>query len=66
MSSIEAFGKSYDLMGQSNVNFASTSVENVLRSFGPIPAPSIYIYTDQKLKKKFNGEIGIESILQAI
>jgi thiol-disulfide isomerase/thioredoxin len=66
MPSIEAFGTSYDLIGHSNVNFAATTVENVIRSFGPIPAPSIYIYNDQKLKKKFNGEIGIEAILQAI
>ena len=66
MNSIEAFGKSYDLLGHSNVNFGSTTVENVLRSFGPIPAPSVYIYTDQKLRKKFNGETNIESILQAI
>ena len=64
--SIEQFGKSYDLLGHGNVNFASTTVDDVIKNFGPIPAPSVYIYSDQKLVKKFNGEVAIETILQAI
>lgn len=64
--SIEAFGKSYDLLGHGNVKFASTTVDDVIKNFGPIPAPSVYIYSDQKLVKKFNGEVAIETILQAI
>jgi peroxiredoxin len=66
LQSIEAFGKSYDLLGHINVNFASTTVDDVIKNFGPIPAPSVYIYSDQKLVKKFNGEVAIEMILQAI
>jgi len=64
--SIEAFGQSHDLLGHINVNFASTTVDDVIKNFGPIPAPSVYIYSDQKLVKKFNGEVAIETILRAI
>jgi len=66
MPAIEQFGKTYDLLGHSNVRFAATTVENVLANFGPISAPSVYIYVDQQLVKKFNGETGIDLILQAL
>lgn len=66
MPAIEEFGKTYDLLGHSNVKFAATTVESVLGNFGPISAPSIYIYHDQRLVKKFNGETGIDLILQAL
>ncbi len=66
MSAIEQFGKTYDLLGHTNVKFAATTVESVLGNFGPISAPSVYIYVDQKLVKKFNGEVGIDLILQAL
>lgn len=66
MQAIEEFGKTYDLLGHPNVSFAATTVESVLGNFGPISAPSVYIYVDQKLVKKFNGEVGIDLILQAI
>jgi peroxiredoxin len=66
MPAIEEFGRTYDLLGHSNIKFAATTVENVLSNFGPISAPSIYIYVDQKLVKKFNGEVGIDLILQAL
>jgi peroxiredoxin len=63
---LEAFGKKYELLNYSNIHFASTSVESVLNNFGPISAPSLYIYSDQKLIQKFNGEVSIEKILGAI
>jgi hypothetical protein len=63
---LEKFGNDFDLLGQPNIYFGSTSVESVLKSFGPIPTPSIYIYLDQRFVKKFNGEVQIEKILQAI
>lgn len=66
MEAIERFGKTYDLLGHANVKFAATTVESVLGNFGPISAPSVYIYVDQKLVKKFNGEVGIDLILQAL
>ena len=66
MTAVEKFGNDYNLLSQPNVHFGSTTVESVLNSFGPIPTPSVYIYLDQRLVKKFNGEVQIEKILQAI
>jgi peroxiredoxin len=66
MPAIEKFGKDYDLLGHQNIQFAMTTIENVLNNFGSIPAPSIYIYRDQKLVQKFNGEVAIEKVLQLI
>ena len=63
---VEKFGKDYDLIGHTNVYFALTTVDDVLKNFGAIPAPSVYIYGDQKLVQKFNGEVTIDRILQAI
>lgn len=66
-SEIEKFGNNFGLMGHSNVFFAWTSTENVLNSFGPISAPSIYLYSsDHKLIKAFNGEVKIELVLNYI
>src|SRR5688572_13705099 len=66
MPTIEKFAKDHDLLNRSNVSFGMTTVENVLNNFGPIPAPSIYIYADQQLKHKFNGEISIDKILEVL
>jgi peroxiredoxin len=63
---IEAFGKTYDLLGFENVVFGSTTVDSVISNFGPVPAPSVYIYSNQKLVQKFNGEVAIERILETI
>jgi thiol-disulfide isomerase/thioredoxin len=63
---LEKFGNEYDLLTQPNIYFATTTVESILNTFGPIPTPSVYIYLDQQLAKKFNGEVEIEKILQAI
>jgi peroxiredoxin len=66
MPAIEKFGNDHGLLNYSNVHFASTTVESILNNLGPIPAPSVYIYSDQRLVQKFNGEIAIEKILQTI
>jgi peroxiredoxin len=63
---VKKFGEDYDLMGHTNVHFALTTVDDVIKNFGGIPAPSVYIYADQKLVQKFNGEVTIGRILQAI
>lgn len=66
MPAIEKFAKEYDLLNQTNFSFGMTTVDNVLNNFGPIPAPSLYIYSDQSLVQKFNGEVSIDKILQAL
>src|SRR5687767_5516146 len=66
MLAIEKFAKDYDLLGYGNINFGLTTVEDVINNFGPIDAPSVYIYLNQQLVQQFNGETPIEKILQAI
>ena len=65
-SAVEKFAIDYDLQNQANAFFAITTVEDILRNFGPVAAPLVYIYADRKLVQKFNGETSIEKILQAI
>lgn len=66
MPAIEKFAKDCGLKNQANFFFGMTTVENVLNNFGPIPAPSVYIYSDKVLVQKFNGEVSIDKILQAL
>jgi len=66
MEEIKAFADTYKLNGRPNVHFAFTEALNVLNNYGPISAPSIYIYSeDHKLVKGFNGETPIERIISA-
>jgi hypothetical protein len=65
MAEIEKFASDYKLSGNSNVVFGWTATENVLNNFGPIQAPSVYIYADQgKLIQKFNGQTDVSVILK--
>lgn len=63
---IEKFGKDYNLSGHPNIILGQTSTDEILKNFGPIPTPSVYIYSNNVLVQKFNGETEIEKILLAI
>jgi peroxiredoxin len=63
---IQKFGSDYDLIGHKNIHFAVTTVDEVIKNFGSIPTPSVYIYSEKRLVKKFNGEVAIEKILESI
>lgn len=65
-SAVHEFASDYNLLGQKNIYFAVTTVDDVIKNFGSVPAPSVYIYTHQRLLKKFNGEVAIERILEVI
>lgn len=61
------FARQYDLEKWEQVHLATTTVPEILRSFGPIDAPSIYLYgEDGKLIQSFNGEVAIEVVLKYI
>ncbi len=63
MSKMQQFAWDYKLAGP-NVNLAYATPENILRTFGPVQTPSIYIYSDTgKLVRAFNGQTPIEKIL---
>ena len=54
------FARQYDLETRKQVHLATTTVPDILRNFGPIDAPSIYLYgQDGKLIQSFNGEVAI-------
>lgn len=66
MEQIVDFGKNANLYGRENVKFAWTAPEGVLNTYGPIRTPSIYIYSDKRLKTFFNGQTDIRNILGAL
>ena len=66
MEAITAFAESFNLDSKKNVRFARASTESVLGHYGPIQTPSVYIYSDGKLKESFNGQTEIERILEAL
>lgn len=64
---IERFANEYKLHDQVNVFFGNASTESVLKNFGPIATPSIYIYSaEQRLIKAFNGEVAISEVFKYI
>jgi peroxiredoxin len=66
MEQITAFAKTFDLDNKANVKFTWTSTEGVLNHYGSIQTPSVYIYDEGKLKRSFNGQTEIETILSAL
>jgi hypothetical protein len=63
--SVQKFAQDYALTEKDNVLFGVTTVSGILDNFGPIQAPSIYIYSDQgKRVQEFNGEVAIEVVLK--
>ena len=66
LEAIQAFAESFDLDDLENVKFAWASTQSVLDHYGPIQTPSVYIYSDGKLKKSFNGQTEIENIINAL
>jgi peroxiredoxin len=62
---IEKFSISYKLSGWPNINFAKTEVQSIIDSYGPIPAPSIFIYSENgELLNSFEGEMEIDVVLK--
>src|SRR5690606_35002084 len=66
LSAVEKFASDYDLLGQPNTTFVITMVDDILKNFGSVSTPSLYIYKNKRLVQKSNGETPIERILQAI
>jgi peroxiredoxin len=61
---VARFAEEYQLAGTPNIHFATTTIEGILNTYGPVDAPSVYIYSGTgRLKKAFVGETSIEHIL---
>ena len=59
------FAHDYKLSGFSNIHFASTPEGSIGAYYGPIDAPSIYIYSSEgTLLNHFNGEMEIDVVLK--
>jgi cytochrome oxidase Cu insertion factor (SCO1/SenC/PrrC family) len=63
---IVAFAKNFKLNDKDNVKFALTTNEGVLTYYGPVPTPSIYLYSEGKLRTSFNGQTDVENIIKAL
>jgi peroxiredoxin len=60
---IQKFSIDYKLSGYPNIHFARTEVQSIIDSFGPIPAPSLFIYSEKgELANKFEGEMEIDVV----
>lgn len=66
MPQISKFAADYKLENKKNVQFAWTSTEGVLNYYGSIQTPSVYIYSAGRLVRSFNGQTGIENILNSL
>jgi peroxiredoxin len=63
MAKMQQFAWDYKLIGP-NINIAYATNGDILRTFGPVQTPSIYIYSETgKLVKAFNGQTPMEKIL---
>ena len=63
---IRSFAETFRLHNKDNVKFAWTATEGVLNHYGAIRTPSVYIYSNGKLKGSFNGQTNVENIINAL
>jgi peroxiredoxin len=64
---LRKFSQDYELASEPNVIFATTPVEGILNTLGPLPPPSLFIYDAHgRLVKSFLGETKIEQILPSL
>jgi len=67
MYDVEKFSVDYKFKSLPNVYFGITTVNEVINAFGPIDAPSVYIYDETgRLRKSFSGETDIKLILASL
>lgn len=60
----QLFAQTYGLHEQNNIIFALATYEDVIRIMGPMPTPTVFIYSNEKkLVKKFAGETNVEEMI---
>jgi hypothetical protein len=64
MAEILKFGMEYNIINAPNVFFAFTPGQSILDNYGPIAAPSIYVYRDGALVQSFNGEVELDVVIK--
>jgi peroxiredoxin len=64
---IKGYAESLELNNIENIHFARTDVQSIIDNFGPIQAPSVFIYSKKgKLIKSFVGQTDIDNIIKAL
>lgn len=67
MDEVLKFADDYQLSQFSNIRWGTTTVPNILDAFGPIDAPSAFLYDeDGVLVQNFNGEVAVEVIVRSL
>jgi peroxiredoxin len=62
MAEIQHFGIQYKMLDIPNMFFVYTPGQSIIDNYGPIAAPSLYIYDDGKLVHSFNGEVEVDVV----
>jgi peroxiredoxin len=64
---VQKFADEYKLSQFPNIRWGTTTVSNILSTYGAIDAPSVYLYDEQgKLVHNFNGEVAVEVIVRSL
>ncbi len=66
LENIKQFAEDYHLAGYANILFTQADGPEVIREMGPMDTPSLFIYSDGRLVKKFDGETRIEEIMRSL
>jgi peroxiredoxin len=63
---IVKFAENYHLTSFNNVKFVQTTGDAVYTNFGSVPTPSLYIYDNGKMVRKFNGETRLDEVIKSL
>ena len=67
MRNIRAFSNEYEFKKFENVNFYQVEPDVLMKEFGPMGYPTIFIYnTDKQLVKKFSGKVPLQELQKLI
>lgn len=67
MDEVLKFADDYQLSQFSNIRWGTTTVPKILDAFGPIEAPSAFLYDENGvLVQNFNGEVAVEVIVRSL
>lgn len=66
LAGIQQFAQKFELDDLDNIHFLQTSEEEILKTFGSLTIPQIFIYNaDKQLIKEFKGETKVEAIVNS-
>ena len=64
---LRQFAQEYDLADKSNIYFAQCTVNDIIKTLGPVEAPSVFVYSEEgRLVNSFIGETPIDKITASL